>query len=214
MTGGERPDPAIYMGYTPPAALALFKKYLTETERGILTFGFSDSALLRILDAEFDVDLERQVLVFRKAYLDAQSIRLASDGRSEGSFSTSEQALVDNLADWLLEATRSLYRGDLSAERLSDIRAEYAENFRVYARKCVPDYDPEGVTLLLRSLFASVKAMSAFCHSLTVDAMFKADATRVLFGEESSYYQAWFRKQIFRHMMCKAVDQYVTSCLA
>jgi hypothetical protein len=216
LSGRERPDPSDYGEYLdldPEAALGKFKERLDESARGVLMFGFSDRAILDILDQEFEVDMNRPALVFRKPYLDSRSIALAGGGWDrQVSFTHREQAMIENLALWLLDATRELYRRDLDASRLRDIRQEYAECFGAYARKCLPNYQPGDAEVFLRSLFASLKTMRAFCHSLTVDAMFKADAAKVLFGEQSAYYQAWFRKQVFRHMMSKAVDQYIANC--
>jgi hypothetical protein len=218
LAGREKPAPLDYQEYldlSPNEALAKYKSLLDENARGILVFGFSDQAILDILDQEFEVDMDRLTLVFRKPYLDAQSIDLAGGSRGKGEptpFTHREQAMIENLALWLLDATRSLYRGDLGASRLRDIRQEYAECFGAYARKCLPNVAPGDAEVFLRSLFASLKTMRAFCHSLTVDAMFKADAAKVLFGEESAYHQAWFRKQVFRHMMAKAVDRYIANC--
>lgn len=196
--------------------LARYQSALSQSDLGIIMFAFSDQAILDILDEEFEVDMERNALMFRKTYLDGRSIRLAGAGRASSNaedFTAEELGLIDDLALWLLDATRSLYRGDLGEDRRADILQEYAENFRVYARKCVPDYEPGSVAPFLSNLFASLKSMMAFCHSLTVDAMFKADAAKVIFGEQSGYYQAWFRKQIFRHMMSKAVEEYVRACV-
>lgn len=212
----ERADTQSYLDLTPQAMLERYKELLGVENWGTIMFGFSDQAVLDILDEEFEVDVERNVLMFRKTYLDGRSIRLAGAGRASTEaypFTETELKLVESLADWLLEATRSLYRGDLNGARLDDVRQEYAENFRVYACKAVTDYEPGGAEELLRSLFGSVKTMTAFCHSLTVDALFKGDAAKMMFGEQSGYYQAWFRKQIFRHMMSKAVEEYISACL-
>lgn len=199
----------------PLAQVRAFKDRIGEADQGVLLFGFSDYALVDILNEEFDVDPETRQLVFRKPYLDARSIQLAA-GRLQNpdalTFSRREEALIEGLAAWLFEATRSLYRDALDEARIADIRFEYAECIRLYAEKKIPDCDPDGAELLLRSLKASPKAMSALMHAMTVDAMFKADAARIIFGEESAYAQAWYRKQIFRHMMCKAVDQHMSRC--
>lgn len=216
LTGEERSNPQALLDLTPEEMLKRYMDVLGEENTGVVMFAFSDKAVLDILDEEFEVDMERNVLMFRKTYLDARSIRLAGGGRASSeadSFTRAELGLIDDLALWLLDATRTLYRGDLNETRMEDIKQEYAENFRVYARKCVPEYEPGGAEFLLRNLFASLKSMMAFTHSLTVDAMFKADAAKVLFGEQSGYHQAWFRKQIFRHMMSKAVEQYITACI-
>lgn len=213
---GERPDLQEYMDLSPIEALAHYKAYLSKEECGVLLFGFSEPALLAVLDGEFEVGVERQVLVFRKTFLDAQSIRLAGGrygNRHARLFSATEEAVIQSLADWLLDATRQLYRSDLDEQHLLDIKQEYAENFRVYAEKCVPEKEPGSAELLLRSLFGSLKAMRAFTHTLTVDAMFKADAAKVLFGESSGYAQAWLRKQIFRHMMSQEVEQAIQRCV-
>lgn len=212
----ERADTQAYLDLTPERMLARYKDLLGVENWGTVMFGFSDQAVLDILDEEFEIDIERNVLMFRKTYLDGRSIRLAGGGRASAEaypFTDTELKLVENLADWLLDATRSLYRGDLGEARIQDVRQEYIENFRVYACKAVNEYEPGGAEELLRSLFGSVKAMTAFCHSLTVDALFKGDAASMLFGEQSGYCQAWFRKQIFRHMMSKAVEEYINACL-
>lgn len=212
----QRADTQAYLELSPEAMLERYQSLLGVENRGVVMFGFSGQAVIDILDEEFEIDMERNGLLFRKTYLDARSIRLAGAGRASTEdypFTETELTLVGNLADWLLEATRSLYRGDLNDERLQDIRQEYRENFRVYACKAVSDYEAGEAEDLLRSLFGSVKAMRAFCHSLTVDALFKGDAAKVLFGETSGYYQAWFRKQLFRHMMSRALEAYISACL-
>lgn len=211
-----RADTQAYLDLSPEAMLDRYQSLLGIENWGVVMFGFSGQAVIDILDEEFEIDMERNVLLFRKTYLDARSIRLAGGGRASVEaypFTETELKLVENLADWLLEATRSLYRGDLNESRLQDVRQEYAENFRVYACKAIFNYESGEAEELLRSLFGSVKAMTAFCHSLTVDALFKGDAAKMLFGEQSGYYQAWFRKQIFRHMMSKAVEAYISACL-
>jgi hypothetical protein len=216
VTGEERPNPQAFLDLSPEEMLKKYQATLGDTNTGIVMFAFSDKALLDILDEEFEMDMDRNVLMFRKTFLDANSIRLAGGGRAScelDSFTHAESRLINDLALWLLDATRSLYRGDLNEVRIEDIKQEYAENFRVYARKCVPEYEPGDAESLLKQLFASLKSMMTFTHSLTVDAMFKADAAKVIFGEQSGYYQAWFRKQIFRHMMSKAVEQYITACI-
>ena len=195
--------------------LRRFMRKLGEVEHGVVMFGFSDKALLDIMDEEFEADLENGVLAFAKQNLDARSIQLAA-GRHENpearQFTRKEEALIDNLSSWLVEATRLLYRDGVDAAKLEDIRQEYAECIRIYTEKKVLPCDPNGSEVLLRCLFGSAQDMRAFMHAITVDAMFKADAARVIFGDESAYAEAWFRKQVFRHKMCKAVDQYMTSC--
>ncbi len=210
--GEDKPNPQAFLDLSPDEMLQRFQNILGRENCGVVMFAFSEQAILDILDQEFEVDVDRNVLMFRKTFLDAHSIRLAGAGRasSEGRpFTTTEQGLIRDLSRWLLEATRSLYRGDLSEKRMADIQDEYAENFRVYALKCITDYQPGAAEPLLRSLFTSLDSMLAFCHSLTVDAMFKADAAKVIFGDQSGYHQAWLRKQIFRHMMSRAVEDYI-----
>jgi hypothetical protein len=214
--GDERSNPQAFLDLEPEAMLKQYQQILGQERWGVVMFAFSEKAILDILDEEFEVDVDRNGLMFRKTFLDAQSIRLAGGGRasSEGRpFTSAEQGLIRDLSLWLLDATRALYRGDLGEKRTMDIKQEYAENFRVYALKCIVDYEPGAAEPLLRSLFASLKSMLAFCHSLTVDALFKADAAKVIFGEQSGYHQAWLRKQIFRHMMSKAVEEYISACL-
>ena len=214
--GDTKPAPQAFLDLSPDEMMQRFQTILGRENCGIVMFAFSEQAILDILDEEFEVDVDRNVLMFRKTFLDAHSIRLAGAGRasSEGRpFTEAEQGLIKALSRWLLEATRSLYRGDLSDKRMADIQDEYAENFRVHALKCITDYQPGAAEPLLRSLFGSLQSMLAFCHSLTVDAMFKADAAKVIFGDQSGYHQAWLRKQIFRHMMSRAVEDYIRTCV-
>ena len=64
--------------------------------------------------------------------------------------------LVESLTDWMFDVTRSLYRRDLSEDRIEDIRQEYRENICLYGEK-YGSLD-EGK---LYSLFSSVDAMKA-----------------------------------------------------
>ncbi|HEY9746300.1 MAG TPA: hypothetical protein V6C99_08795, partial [Oculatellaceae cyanobacterium] len=82
LTGELRPDPLPYLDLSPLEALEKYKNLLSESARGVILFGFSDEALLAILDEEFEVDLDSHGLLFRKTFLDARSIRLAGLGRS------------------------------------------------------------------------------------------------------------------------------------
>jgi hypothetical protein len=200
----------------PEMMLQQYKERLNDQERGILFFGFSDQALLDILDYEFEVDMDRNVLIFRKTYLNSSSVRLAA-GHGPGIaavLDTEAESLVEHLSSWLFEATRSLYREELGDDRTEDIRQEYKICLRGYAQRYAeadPNHDPSDI---LHNLFASAKAMKAFIHSMTVDAMFKADAAKVIFGEQSGYYQAWFRKEIFRNMMAQCAEKYIVSAAA
>jgi hypothetical protein len=214
----ERSDPQAYIELTPPEMLVEYKRLLTITDRGVLLFAFTDASILAVLDEEFDIDMDRGLLLFRKTFLDARSIRLGAsgkDGPDGDRVTVKEQALTEHISIRLLELTRHLYRYDMSEARLADIRREYEESVRAYVRRGVPDYEPgnSGVELMLRSLLNSDKVLKTFAHGMTADALFKMDASRVLFGEASGYYQAWQRKQIFRHMIAQAVSAYVAKSL-
>lgn len=214
----EKPDPQAYIELTPAEMLQQYKQGLTITDRGVLLFGFSDAAIVAILDEEFELDLDRGLLLFRKTFLNARSIRLAGmgDAGPEGlRFSVKEQALLEHVSIRLLETTRHLYRYDISDARLEDIRQEYEENIRCYLQRSTlqTSHQPGEHIVTLRSLLASDKSLRAFCHAMTADALFKMDAAKVLFGENSAYYQAWYRKQIFRYTMAKAMTGVVTGCV-
>lgn len=199
-----------YMDLPPEEMLRKYRLALSTEEQGALMFGFSDVALLEILDREFEVEMDRNVLIFRKNYLDAASIRMAGrlDREMAREFNRDELRLIESLTDWLFDVTRSLYRPDIPEDRIEDIRQEYRENIRLYAAK----YGMLGEAKLY-SLFSSINAMKAFAHAMTVDALMKADAARVVFGESSGYCQAWMRKKIFRHMIAQTVEAYIDSFL-
>jgi hypothetical protein len=220
---GEKPNSADYIDLTPQGMLFQYKRLLNQEQRGILLFGFSDAALLAILDEEFEIDADRHQLLFRKTFLDTRSIRLAGIGEEgpEGlKLRVREQALIEHAAIRLLEATRHLYRYDMSEERLDDVRREYEENIRSYLRRGLdrqlcehPEVYQNGLELSLRALMASEKSLRAFCHSMTVDAIFKADAAKFLFGDNSGYAAAWERKQLFRHMIAKSLQGLISGCV-
>ncbi len=209
---GGKPDIQAYIDREPLEMLLHYKSLLSLEERGAFLFAFSDAALLAILDNEFDVDPDRNLLLFRKTALDAQSIRLAGlgpEGEEGFPLSGRETALLEHVSIRLLELTRGLYRDDLREERVEGIRQEYEESIRSYVRRRL-NYPlggngngagAGGTELILRSLLVSEKSLRAFCHALTADAIFKADAAARLFGVGSAYAQAWQRKQMFRHMM-------------
>lgn len=200
-------DARRFIDLTPVEALRTFKELLPSYPAGCLQFAFSDAGLLNILEYEFDVNLERHGLVFRKSLLDAESIRLANAVQWE--FNAEETDLIEHLTQWLFDVTRSLYRVDLSASKERDIYAEYRESFKLYAEKYAVIGDKK-----LYKMFGSRSAMTEFTHAMTVDAMYKADAAKALFGPDSAYYQAWLRKQMFRHMITQSVEKYITSYAA
>jgi hypothetical protein len=213
----EKPDAQAFIELDPPDMLAQYRQLLTVSDRGVLLFGFSDSAILAILDEEFEIDPDRSLLLFRKTFLDARSIRLASpapEGPDGERIPPREQALMEHISIRLLELTRHLYRYDMHDARLEDIRLEYEESIRSYMRRSIAPYEPghAGVELILRSMLASDKSLRSFCNAMTADALFKADAAKLLFGESSAYCQAWQRKQIFRHMIAKALASHMSSC--
>ena len=195
----------------PMDMLELYKQELDRKERGILRFGFTDQAILDILDADFEVDVERGVLIFRKTSLDSASVKLAlGQGQSTYLLPDDEaEALVTHLSNWLFEASRELYREDLNEFRVADIKYEYAVCLRNYADKLVSIGEGPGHADVLHQLLASVKAMKAFLHSLTADAIFKMDAAGLLFGEQSGYAQAWMRKKFFRNLVAQSVESYI-----
>jgi hypothetical protein len=230
----KKPDSEAYLDLSPLDMLKLYKACLSREQRSVLLFAFSDNALLAIVDEEFELEADRPTLLFRKTFLDARSIHLAGigeEGPSGFRLTVREQALMEHAAIRLLEATRSLYRHDISDERLEDIRQEYEENIRSYLRRRLPGHHPDkrgaskrmgpavpepeagGLEMLLRALMASDKALRAFCHALTADAIFKTDAARLLFGEGSAYAEAWKRKQIFRHMIAQSLQGLVSGCV-
>lgn len=226
----KKSDSEAYLDLAPSEMLRRYKACLSREQRSVLLFGFSDNALLAIVDEEFELEADRPLLLFRKTFLDARSVHLAGigeEGLSGFPLTAREQALMEHAAIRLLEATRHLYRHDVSDERLEDIRQEYEENIRSYLRRRLPRqhlHKPmtrttsdsgrnNGLEMMLRALMASDKTLRAFCHAMTADAIFKTDAARLLFGEGSAYAEAWKRKQIFRHMIAQSLQGLVSGCV-
>lgn len=202
-----------FLDKSPETALEIYKKYLPKEQEWTVSFGFSDRALLNILDQEFHVNMGRGMLVFRKTVLDAESIRLASGMDPGLRFAGTGEEFVRKLSGVLLEVTRHLYRQDMSDGRLEDIRNEYRTNLRIYAAKySAMDHPADGNRL--SAMFYDKKQLTGLTNAMTADAMFKVDAAEILFGQESAYTQAWRRKLVFRHMITQAVQQRLAQAAA
>lgn len=193
-------SPQQFLGLTPAECLWLYKRCLPEPVRGKLMFAFSDRALLEIINQELDVDMTRMQLVFRKPTLDAESIRIAGGVRR--TFASDEAQWISQLSSWMLQVTRPLYRVDLPEAQLTDILREYQENLKIYLEK-----HSTAESNKLSLMLSNRRAMVNFTHAMTVDALFKADAARAILGDDSSYAQAWVRKQMFRHMLSRSLEK-------
>lgn len=187
-------------------AFSAFKEKLPASVRECLFFAFSEQAFLDVLDQEFDLVMERPALVFRKAMLDDESLRLAAGLPSEV---REEERFIEDLATWLLNITRPLFKADLSEEKVRKIELEYQESLRVYAQKYndLEEYN-------LKTLFVRRHLITRYTHAMTSDALFKADAVKALLGEDNGYYQAWYRKELFRHRVTQAVEKHLFSRVA
>jgi hypothetical protein len=197
----EAVSPQFFLDLSPTESLAYFRRYCPDEVRAATFFGFSDNALLNILDQEFEVEVESNRLVFQKTMLDAESIILANDLPS--ALNDDDEARIHTLAKWLFEATRSLYRRELSPDRLRDIQEEYRQGFRLFIHR----YGPDVPYVLLNEKFENPEAWLRYTHAMTIDALYKADAAQALFGEESGYAIAWRRKELFRNRVSQLLEK-------
>lgn len=201
----------LFLELSATECLEQFKRLIPEQARHYLYFGFTDASFLAVLDQDFEVDMDREVLVFRHTKLDNACIRRANLMPQEvlaSVLSPEDEQLLVSLSRWMFDVTRPLYKPDLSEQRIQEIQEEYCDCLKLYV------YQQQGTDLSLRSLFNSQETMGGFNNAMTVDAMFKADAAKAIFGEQSSYYQAWLRKEVFRHMITKCVKEYIMGTVA
>lgn len=203
----KKASPQHFLDLSPAESISALKRSMPLKGRQALFFGFSDEALLEILSDEFDINLEQNVLVFRKSLLNAESIRLAN--ALQRTFTPEEEDVILNLAEWLLRATRPLFREDLGPHKTRDILEEYCENLRFYIDRYVSD--PEAWIAMLASEQKSMhpNLWLRFSHALTADAVFKLDAAEAIFGEESGYTLAWKRKELFRQRITLTIQKYL-----
>ncbi len=196
-------SPQRFLELSEAQAFERFRGDLPDPVRHAVFFAFSDRAFLEVIDRELEVDTTRYSLEFRKPFLDARSIHLAGlPGESlQRRFSDHESRMIDMLADYLMETTRHLYRTTLNEHRQGDILEEYREMLRIYATK--RQHHPDNP---LARMFSSPKALTKFLYAMVVDAMLKAEAVRLLLGEDSAYHRVWQRKMMFRRLMAAAVE--------
>lgn len=204
----------------PIEAFNRFKQRISPFVYGVLRFGFPDKALSDIILYEHQLLLESEppVLSFVKTSIDVESLRLAGGVTKE--FTLREHDLIDSLSAWLVDATSPLFktqaslqavnRPELARDRNSQEtpRAMFRELLRLYADK-QSILDPHSLYSL-----SSLGAMSHFTNAMTADALYKADAARILFGENSSYYHAWLHQQMFRNLIARTVRQFILSFAA
>lgn len=202
----------------PLEAFTRFKKHLSPFVYGVLRFGFPDKALSDIVLHEHRLVLESEppVLTFTKTSIDTESLRLAGAVTKE--FSIREHDLVDSLSAWLVDATSPLFKSQaiLQSVNRPDVPKDHSETPRVMFRELLKLYADKQAFLDSNSLYSlsSLGAMSHFTNAMTADALYKADAARTLFGENSSYYHAWLHQQMFRNLIAKTVRQFILSFAA
>lgn len=185
----------------------MVKQTLPEKVWRTVFFGFSDEALLEILDREMDIDLDQNVLIYRKALLDARSIRIAQATSTQ--FTTTQENDVQSLCEWLFKATRCLYREDLGHQRTLDVQDEYAEYFKLFAQNYGEMAGAEWLQQLKREATSESRPLwRRFMNYIAADGVFKTDAAHALFGEESGYTQAWMRKTYFRYRIANQVGRF------
>lgn len=189
-----------YLDLNPHDMFWHFHSQLNLEQRAALQFAFTETALLAILNTEFEFDPEQRDLVFKRASLNSRSLFLANlrdshqvDADSSAVFSQS----LEHLTGRIWHSTRNLYEAELPPEREKELRAEMQE----CARQMLSRLPLDQV-----ELYAHTVSIRRFCFGLAAEAMFKCDASAALFGEQSSYTQAWKRKQIFRLMQAQRVS--------
>jgi len=189
-----------YLDLSPHDMFRYFYSQLNLEQRAALQFAFTETALLAILNTELEFDPEQRDLLFKKASLNSRSLFLANlrdshqvDADSSSVFSQS----LEHLTARIWHSTRNLYETELPPEREKELRAEMQECSRQMLSRLPMDQ---------LELYAHTVSIRRFCFGLAAEAMFKCDASAALFGEQSSYTQAWKRKQIFRLMQAQRVS--------
>lgn len=201
--------PKLFLDLTPSECLTYFLQELPDPIRQRLYFSYPDHALLDMIDTEFEVDMERNKLVFRKPLLDAESIRIAQGVRK--TLGVTEDLMIQSLAGWMFDATRGLYRKDIGSDRVRDIQEEYGHYFRLFSEKFGPEDGDRLIALMAERRSEDRQSWLRFTNAMTADAVYKTDGAQALFGEESAYALAWQRKELFRHRMSQVIERFILS---
>jgi hypothetical protein len=187
-----------YLDLSPHEMYRLFQSHLNLEQRAALQFGFTETALIAILNTEFDFDPERRDLRFKRSSLNARGLFLANltDLQVDAEPTPVFLHLLGHLTTRFWNATRHLYDADLPPEREKELRAEMQECARQALSR---------LSLEQAELYTNTVPIRRFCFALAAESIFKCDASAALFGDNSAYTQAWKRKQIFRLMQAQRI---------
>lgn len=184
-------SPQVYLDCTPEFALRVFLDILPEQARQTVEFAFSPRALLLILEYELEVQVARRQLVFIKPALDAESWLLANGITRLPDLPPSVESELDLATEALWHLTALFTAGDEPVESRIALKKELKTLLVLYWQKYGQHKHSPPVPAL-----KTVPGMLYFLNLVVAEAIYKADATRILFGRESQYHQLWYGKQI------------------
>lgn len=197
-------------GLSVPRQMLSFKTHLPRSAKAALGFAFQDPAFAAVLVREFvlvpdGTHVLGERLEFAKDTLDTESLVLASGNLV--ALDTRAQRLLEDVTQWMSDVTRPMFTKYLNGSQALAWREELTTLIHAYVSRSAPT--TEMLPGLLRALFANQGAMRNFAWAMTVDAMFKADASRALMGPTSPYTVGWLNKQMLRFTLSRWIDAYL-----
>jgi hypothetical protein len=142
-----------------------------------------------MLEHEFEVPVSRRQLVFNKPYLDAQSWQF-SHGFQELPQYPEFDEIIESLTETMWKQTLPFSSTVTTLEDRISLRRELQTLLILYlVRFGQPDLWHALQVLKMGG------GLKHFFNLVVTDALYKADAAKVLFGRESEYYHLWLEKQ-------------------
>lgn len=182
-------SPQVFLDLTPEKALTLFLETLPEWAGNTLAFAFTPEAILLLLEREFEVRVAKRQMVFLKPALDSQSWLLANGLLECPSVPAEVEHRLEMLTEHLWSQTAPFSPATTPLDERIGLRREIKTLFLLYYLR-----HGHQKTSSLDEL-TTFKGISRFLNLVVVEAMYKADGARVLFGRDSDYYRLWLEKQ-------------------
>ncbi|MDX2084477.1 MAG: hypothetical protein SFZ03_03715 [Candidatus Melainabacteria bacterium] len=183
--------------------MTFFKSRLPKAAQGALLFGFSNDGLARLLVVDLKVNPQANRLECGKKQIDAASLR-AANALPVG-FVPPTHPTIDGLADWCIQQARPLFQDDFLYHQRLCTHEVFCEIIRLYLYRKLSEANGPSPQTTLDKLWSEPEQRRPMLHWMTVDALYKADALRVLLGEEHPYSRLWTQHQMFRFLVAQHI---------
>lgn len=181
-------SPQVFLEQSPYDCVECFMKILPGNARQTVEFTYTPLAILLILENEFEIQVHRQQMVFRKPSIDAQSW-LYTNSLPKAPINPDIDDILETLAEALWVETGNFSMPGTSLEERLNLRREIKTLLTLY-------YYKHGKGNI-QSLYALQYPypMKKFLSLVVAEAIYKADGAKILFGGNSAYYRLWLLKQ-------------------